>query len=259
MVIIDRSEQHNQIEFAALGTDSQHFGKSRRRRLGRSLKLLPNIFTLSNAFFGFCAIVLVAQKNPQAAAYCILLGASMDALDGRIARLTNSASPLGMQLDSLSDAITFCVAPAFMMYLWDSASSDAFGFISSAIYLLAGIFRLARFNITSQLQTTYFLGLPSTLAGCFVAAIVLSVPIQDYAHLPELLMITLAYLMVSRWRFPTFKLASKRRMFMFVMTTGVTIMVLGLNKTFIGICFGYFAFSIVSTLWKKKAPTTPPA
>jgi hypothetical protein len=63
VVIIDRSEQHNQIEFAAQTTDNQHPGKGRRRRLRRSLKLLPNIFTLGNAFFGFCAIVLVAKKS----------------------------------------------------------------------------------------------------------------------------------------------------------------------------------------------------
>lgn len=257
MVIIDRSEQNSHVEFSAQNTDNLLTGKGRRRRLGRSLKLLPNIFTLSNAFFGFCAIVLVAQKNPQAAAYCILLGASMDALDGRIARLTNSTSPLGMQLDSLSDAITFCVAPAFMMYLWDIGSSDLFGFVSSAMYLLAGIFRLARFNITSQLQTTYFLGLPTTLAGCFLSATVLSFPIQDYAYLPELLMVTLAYLMISRWRFPTFKQASKRRMFVFAIATGVIVMMMGLNKTFISLCASYFALSFVSTLWKKKSPTPP--
>lgn len=257
MVIIDRSDQHSTITLAAQSRDGQMPIKARRRRLGRSLKLLPNIFTLGNAFFGFCAMVLVAQKNPHAAAYCILLGASMDALDGRIARLTNSTSPLGMQLDSLSDAITFCVAPAFMMYLWDFSIANTLGFISSAIYLLAGIFRLARFNITSQLQTTYFLGLPTTLAACFLATTTLSLPVLDYPYLAEFLMVTLAYLMISRWRFPTFKQASKRRILLIVTTIGITIIMLGLNKTFIGLCITYFGLSIISTLWRKKVITPP--
>lgn len=231
--------------------------KEKRRRLKRSLKLLPNLFTLGNAFFGFCALIFAANKNPYAASYCILLGASMDALDGRIARLTHSTSPLGMELDSLADAISFCLAPAFMMYMWDFNVGNILGFIGSSFYFLAGLFRLARFNVTSQTQTSYFLGLPTTIAGCCIATISLIFPLKEHEFLASLLLITLGYLMVSRLRFPTFKQASKRGIFTTLMVVGVVTATLGFNKTFFFLGVGYFILSLVSTL-RLRAPRSTP-
>lgn len=227
-----------------------------RRRLKRSLKLLPNIFTLGNAFFGFCAIVLAANKNAPAAAYCILIGACMDSLDGRIARLTNSSSPLGMQLDSLSDAITFCLAPACMMYLCDFSDSNGFVFIGSAFYLLAGVFRLARFNVTSQAQSNYFIGLPSTIAGCCIAAGVLAFPLQEHSYLIAPMLVILGYLMVSRWRFPTFKQTSKRRIFTSLMVAVVIAITFDFHRTFFAFGTAYFILGLVTTVRHKLARLT---
>ncbi len=232
--------------------DTQPQGKERRRRLKRSLRLLPNIFTLGNAFFGFCAIVLAAHQNQHAAAYCILLGASMDALDGRIARLTNNTSPLGMQLDSLSDAITFCVAPAFMMYMLDFGTSSVFGFLGSAFYLLAGVFRLARFNVTSLSQSSYFLGLPSTIAGCCLATAALTIPLQEHNCLIAPILIILGYLMVSRWRFPTFKQTSKRGIFTSITVISVVTLTFGFHRTFFVLSLAYFVLGIISTIQHKR-------
>ena len=92
--------------------------KSRRKRYVASLKkrltFLPHLFTLGNAFFGFCSLVAAASGEIKVAAHFILLGALMDALDGRVARLMGVESGLGVQMDSLSDAVSFCVAPAFL-------------------------------------------------------------------------------------------------------------------------------------------------
>lgn len=227
-------------------------GKERRRRLKKSLKLLPNIFTLSNAFFGFCALVFSAQRNPQAAAYCILLGASMDALDGRIARLTHNTSPLGMQLDSLSDAISFIVAPAFMICMWDFSPDNIVIFCASSLYLLAGIFRLARFNVTSQTQLNYSLGLPSTLAGCALAAATLTFPLKDNEFLLPIIMVSLAYLMVSKWRFPTFKQASKKGLFTSSVVLAVATVTLGFTHTFFVLIMLYLAISAATTFRLKQ-------
>jgi CDP-diacylglycerol--serine O-phosphatidyltransferase len=256
MVIIENIEELTKsTRYVELQNSNNSQPKEKRRRLRRSIKLLPNLFTLGNAFFGFCALVLAAHNNPEAAAYCILLGASMDALDGRIARLINSTSQLGMQLDSLADAVTFIVAPAFMVYMLDHNQGSVLGFLSCAFYLLAGIFRLARFNISSQTQSVFFLGLPSTIAGCALALAILSFPLKDHAFFTTLIMIFLGYLMVSRWRFPSFKQASKRWIFPVMILIGVTTATFGFNGVLLVLYGAYFIAGLISTLRLKYAKT----
>ncbi len=256
MVIIERTEESTtETQDVDLRASNDSQPKEKRRRLRRSLKLLPNLFTLANAFFGFCALVLAAHNNPEAAAYCILLGASMDALDGRIARLINSTSQLGMQLDSLADAVTFIVAPAFMVYMLDLNQGSVLGFLSCAFYLLAGVFRLARFNISSQTQSVFFLGLPSTIAGCALALAILSFPLRDHTFITTLIMVFLGYLMVSRWRFPSFKQASKRWIFPVMILIGVTTATFGFNRVLLVLYGVYLVLGLISTLRLKYAKT----
>lgn len=180
----------------------------------KSLHLLPNLFTLGNAFFGFCSIVFVAYGEIIAAAYAILLGALMDMLDGRIARYAGSTSDFGVQLDSLCDAITFCLAPAFLAYGWYLKKLGPLGFLVCAFFLLSGLFRLARFNITHANQTIYFLGTPTTIAAITIAMVVLNV---QHLFLTSLfvwwvfgMVMALALLMVSRIKFPTMKHMRKK-------------------------------------------------
>ncbi|MBM3886693.1 CDP-diacylglycerol--serine O-phosphatidyltransferase [Candidatus Dependentiae bacterium] len=256
MVIINRIEQSSNVgpsnhDVEQRIIDGAPLPKEKRRRLRRSLKLLPNLFTLGNAFFGFCALIFAAHNHPQAAAYCILLGASMDALDGRIARLTNSTSPLGMQLDSLADAVTFCVAPAFVIYMLNFHHGYTLGFLSCAFYMLAGIFRLARFNITHQAQSSFFLGLPTTFAGCALALSILSFSLSDHLFFMALLMINLGYLMVSRWRFPSFKHASKKWLFPALIIIGVVIATFEFNKVLLGLYGAYLLLGFISTFWLR--------
>ena len=181
----------------------------RRLALKKGLSLLPNIFTLSNAFFGFCSIVFTARADYFAAAYFILLGALMDALDGRIARLLGASSEIGLQLDSLADAISFCLAPAFLIYFWQLKSIGFLGLFLSSLFFLTGILRLARFNVIASQQTIFFLGLPTTIAGCFLAILFLNTNFKydNQLLLPLVLIISLilSFLMVSRVRFPAFK------------------------------------------------------
>lgn len=185
----------------------------RRQMIRKGLHVLPNLFTLGNAFFGFLSIVFSSHLNFLGAAYCILLGALMDMLDGRTARFVGASSDLGMQLDSLSDAISFCLAPAFLMYRWQLYKVEMLGFFACACFLLAGVLRLARFNVTSQEQSVFFLGLPSTIAGCFLATLFLN--IADIQRTPRMsffligLIVFIAYLMISSVRFPTFKRVAK--------------------------------------------------
>ncbi|MBD3273369.1 CDP-diacylglycerol--serine O-phosphatidyltransferase [Candidatus Dependentiae bacterium] len=183
--------------------------KRRKQIIKKGLSLLPNIFTLGNGFFGFCSIVFAAKFEFFAAAYFILLGALMDALDGRVARLVGASSLIGLQLDSLADAVSFCLAPAFLIYFWQLKYLGVLGLILSSIFFLCGILRLARFNVIAGQQTIFFLGLPTTIAGCFLAVFFLNM--VDFHNDSLLLFFTLilylvlSFLMISTIKFPAFK------------------------------------------------------
>ena len=182
----------------------------RKFSLKKGLHLLPHLFTLGNAFFGFCSVILSAQGNLFAAAYFIFLGALMDALDGRVARFIGCSSDLGVQLDSLGDAISFCLAPAILAYFWQLKQLGFIGTIFCALFLLAGVIRLARFNLICEKQTVFFIGLPSTMAGCFLTTVllnskkVLARP-DCFLTFIAILTLVLAFLMISTVPFPSFK------------------------------------------------------
>ena len=142
-----------------------------RKRLRKGVSLLPNILTISNAFFGFCSVVFTSQGDLVGASYFILLSALMDALDGRVARMTGSTSKFGLELDSLCDAISFCMAPAFLVYSWQLKKFGFLGFMASAFFLATGLLRLAKFNLTHGDQKNSFLGIPTTVAACLLATI----------------------------------------------------------------------------------------
>lgn len=179
----------------------------------RSIALLPNLFTLGNAFFGFSSLVFVAQGAFVAGAFSILLGSLMDALDGRIARFTGNASLLGLQLDSLCDAISFCVAPAFLMYFWQLKRLGIVGFLACGLFVVLGVLRLARFNITADQQFIYFKGLPTTLAASCLVLTFLTYNTVTFTVGSRIFLllgvVSLAMLMVSSCSFPTGKRIKK--------------------------------------------------
>lgn len=185
------------------------FKQKRKKLFKKSISLLPNLFTLGNAFFGFCSIILSSKGDLITASYCILIAALMDALDGRLARLMGVDSALGVQLDSLSDAVSFCMSPAILVYFWQLKKIGFLGLIVSSVFLLAGLWRLARFNILHDVQTKFFLGVPTTIAACFLATLFLNCRYIDqsfyFLFFILILVLLLAFLMVSSLKFPTFK------------------------------------------------------
>lgn len=222
----------------------------------RGIEILPNIFTLGNAFFGFCSIVSTAQGDLVAGAYFILFGALMDGLDGRIARFAGVTSDLGMQLDSLCDAISFCLAPALLMYTWQLHNLGFLGLIGASLFLLMGLLRLARFNITHDQQTIYFLGLPTTIAGCFLTTLFLNIQTHVYSlsHAWVFFCVTLglALLMISRIYFPTFKhLHKKYYSYIFATFVAFTI-IMGLLKVLLTLFILYFFATLVEHVKIKK-------
>jgi CDP-diacylglycerol--serine O-phosphatidyltransferase len=213
--------------------------RSPSRRPRRAAYALPTLFTAGNVFLGFLAILKSIEgalfgasgqlgPNPhfEAAAKAIGVAVVLDGLDGRIARLTNTVSDFGREMDSLADVIAFGIAPAVLAYCWGSQfvtpgglmPDHRAGYFIAFLYLLCGAARLARFNVQTnpvpknpgRPDRKYFVGLPIPAAAAIIAAIVYaseSVPLEWWmlSTLWLALLALLSFLMVSTWRYPSFK------------------------------------------------------
>jgi len=171
--------------------------------------ILPNLFTASSVFVGVISIVEASKGNFSAAAWLILLALVFDGLDGRIARMTNTTSQFGVEFDSLADIISFGIAPAMLLYFFTGVEFGRFGILVSAIYVIFGAIRLARFNIsTAKTDPNVFIGLPIPTAAVFVSMWILlfhKYTFHDYSIILLFLTLGVAILMVSNFRYPSFK------------------------------------------------------
>ncbi len=139
----------------------------------RSIYLLPNLFTTGALFAGFYAIVQAMAGYYEQAAVAIFIAMVMDGLDGRVARLTHTQSAFGAEYDSLSDMVSFGVAPALILYVWALKPMGKLGWIAAFIYCSGAALRLARFNTKlDESDKRYFQGLPSPAAAALLAGLV---------------------------------------------------------------------------------------
>ncbi|MDF2962750.1 MAG: CDP-diacylglycerol--serine O-phosphatidyltransferase [Paenibacillus sp.] len=167
-------------------------------------KSLPNLFTIGNLFLGIISIISVFNDKPELAAIMVIVAMLLDGLDGRVARALNAQSEFGKELDSLSDVISFGVAPAFIMYVvaFESLPAAA-AWIVTAAFPICGALRLARFNVVAG-TPGYFIGLPIPAAGGVLCTLAL---FQKELNTFVLVLSTLllSYLMVSTVKYPNFK------------------------------------------------------
>lgn len=207
------------------------------RRLRKGMYILPSLFTTANIALGYYAILQVTHGSAQDfthfenAAKAIGFAVLFDGLDGRIARMTHTSSDFGRELDSLADVITFGVAPALLAWMWGFRQLPTFlgsseltgkmmqlGSIASFFFLMTGASRLARFNITANPQPSnpgrpgkkYFVGMPIPAGAGVIAAVVHFRAGEPVASLWScitwlLILVAAGYLMVSTWRFYSFK------------------------------------------------------
>lgn len=188
------------------------------KKVSVHIYILPNLMTTANMFFGFFSIILAMKGQFQLAAYAIVASAIFDLLDGRLARLTRSTSKFGAEYDSLSDVLSFGMAPALLMYLWALEPFGRLGWLASFIYLACTALRLARFNVQAHVvEKNYFQGLPSPMAAGIVASAVLAFIDLGYDSRGNwgllLLTVLLGIVMVSTFRYRSFKdLDLKERM-----------------------------------------------
>jgi CDP-diacylglycerol--serine O-phosphatidyltransferase len=199
-------------------------GRNRRERLRRRVHLLPHLFTLGNLFAGFFSISATLAGDYDLAAIAIGVGIVLDGLDGAVARLVATSSPIGVQLDSLADVVTFGVAPALVALAWgaggpglaDSSHVQRLVWIAAFAFVSATALRLARFNVMTAgdevglpPRKDVFIGMPTPTSAAIVAVHVhlFKDPIRDspgaIAWAAGLLLLT--GLMVSRVAFPNIK------------------------------------------------------
>ncbi|MDB5876724.1 MAG: CDP-diacylglycerol/serine O-phosphatidyltransferase [Variovorax sp.] len=143
----------------------------RKRRKG--IYILPNLFTLAALFGGFYSVVMAMNARFDQAALGVFAAMILDSLDGRVARMTNTQSAFGEQMDSLSDMVSFGAAPALIAYEWSLKGLGRWGWIAAFVYCACGALRLARFNVnTGTVDKRWFQGLPSPAAAALVAGFI---------------------------------------------------------------------------------------
>ena len=144
----------------------------RKRRKG--IYILPNLVTLAALFGGFYSIVMAMNGRFDMAAIGVFCAMVLDSLDGRVARMTNTQSAFGEQMDSLSDMVSFGAAPALISYEWALRGLGRWGWIAAFVYCACAALRLARFNVnTGVVDKRYFQGLPSPAAAAILAGFIL--------------------------------------------------------------------------------------
>ena len=143
----------------------------RKRRKG--IYMVPNMITLAALFGGFYAIVMAMNGRFELSTVAIFVAMVLDSLDGRVARMTNTQSAFGEQMDSLSDMVSFGAAPALVAYIWTLNGLGRWGWIAAFVYCACAALRLARFNVnTGVVDKRYFQGLPSPAAAAMVAGFI---------------------------------------------------------------------------------------
>ncbi len=144
----------------------------RKRRKG--LYILPNMVTLAALFAGFYSIVMAMNGRFDMSAIGVFCAMVLDSLDGRVARMTNTQSAFGEQMDSLSDMVSFGAAPALIAYEWALRGLGRWGWIAAFVYCACAALRLARFNVnTTVVDKRFFQGLPSPAAAALIAGYIL--------------------------------------------------------------------------------------
>lgn len=203
----------------------------RPRRKG--IYILPNLFTLAALFGGFYAIVMAMNQRFELASIGIFCAMVLDSLDGRVARMTNTQSAFGEQMDSLSDMVSFGAAPALIVYEWALKGMGKLGWIVAFLYCAAAALRLARFNVnTAVVDKRFFQGLPSPAAAALVIGFIWlmdDVGYQGFREGPWLGWVALAFTlyagltMVTNVPFYSFKDVSFKRSVPFIVIVAIAL------------------------------------
>ena len=218
--------------------------------------ILPNMFTLVGVCIGLTSIKFAFDERFGLAIICIIVAGLIDGLDGRIARLIKGTSQVGKELDSLTDVISFGVAPAFIMYFWQLNTLGRVGWLICLVYVICVALRLARFNVNSETQPSwkdnFFEGVPSPAGGILVLMplIYSKSEIQflnvDFTYFTPILFVLISILLISK--LPTYsfkKIAVPRRLTIFLLFSVVLFFGLLLIYTYNVIVISSFLYLVL--------------
>lgn len=243
----------------------------------RGVYILPSALTTGNIFCGFYAVTSAALGDIQTAAVVIGLSVLLDGFDGRIARLTGATSQFGLQLDSLADAISFGIAPAFLLWAWKlkdlTFSSVHLGWIACFLFMVCGVMRLARFNVQSP-ELKHFVGLPIPGGAGVLAAMTYFTTHPVYrnwsffqsSYFPWFLAILTTLLglsMVSTLRYPSFKSLNLKAGHSYLNILLLAVIIAGIrffsHEVLLALASVYFLSGIAATFRRKFFPRTSDA
>lgn len=234
----------------------------KKKKIRRGIYILPNLFTIAALFAGFYAIVAAMKGRYDVAAIAIFVAMLLDSLDGRIARLTNTQTEFGAHLDSLSDMVSFGIAPALVMYSWILFNIGKIGWLVAFIYAVAVALRLARFNTQiGKVDKHYFQGLACTPAAGVMAGLVwVGTEYNLYSNfiaiLAAIMSVVIGALMVSNFRFRSFKDLNLRNNVSFLKILGIVAVLVLIAIDPAAVLFAMFLIYAISApiinLWELR-------
>jgi CDP-diacylglycerol--serine O-phosphatidyltransferase len=245
----------------------------RRHRFRRGVFLVPSLFTIANLFCGYACVVYSTRMDFDTAALLIGIAMILDTLDGFFARLTNSTSAFGVELDSLADVVSFGLAPAILAFTWGLQPLERLGWATGFLFVAAAALRLARFNVQSATAPVtdkrYFVGMPSPAAAGVIASTVYYAPygLQDrQSALPALALVLIpAFMMVSTVRFRSVKaieLGQRRSSFtLFLAAAALALIASHPRLALVALSYGYVVWALGAWMFqrlRKRPPTEQP-
>lgn len=226
---------------------------------GRGIYLLPNLFTLTALFMGFYSIVSAMKGRFEPASIAIFIAMILDALDGRVARLTNTQTAFGAELDSLSDMVSFGVAPAILSYTWSLSVLGKLGWLAAFVYTATVALRLARFNTRKSLEKRYFQGLACPAGAGMIAGFIWvgvdsgwSGP--EVSFLMALITIITGLLMVSNFPYRSFKDLDVRSSvsFLTMIAVALVLVLIAMNPPIV-LCVTFFGYGLSGPVLRLKS------
>ena len=244
------------------GSDTEITPSTDAPRRPKGIYMVPNMITLAALFGGFYAIVMAMNGRYDLATVGIFVAMVLDSLDGRVARLTNTQSAFGEQMDSLSDMVSFGAAPALIAYEWALRDLGRWGWIAAFVYCACAALRLARFNVnTAVVDKRFFQGLPSPAAAAIVAGFIwlmteAEVPPSDVTWVMFVLTLYTGLTMVTNVPFYSFKDLSLKKSVPFAAIVLVALGIAIINIHPPTVLFGLFVLYGLSGyaiyLWRKS-------
>jgi len=227
--------------------------KMQSKKQNKNVYILPNLFTSANFFCGILSILLSIKGDFYHASWAIMSAMLFDFLDGQVARLSKATSKFGLEYDSLSDVVSFGIAPMVMIYMLSLQDLRRIGVAIAFIYSVSCALRLARFNVNAQSTVKKdFTGLPTPAASGLIAAIIIlssEYPLIELKIMLPIIMLFLAFLMVSNIKYPALSSFNLKKgkpfLYLAAIVLATSVIIFHTELFLFVVFFGYVSYGVV--------------